>query len=140
LTAFVAHRRNPGIRTDQIAWGDTVRHLSGAVLGFASIALATSVSASPRSVDPGYYRNYTCQQLTEAARQISAQAVALADEADETPAANRESTVDVVVVPRLVSGRKTVSDELLQFRQQMLAIEDASIQSQCEIEFLDKVN
>jgi hypothetical protein len=43
---------------------------------------------------------------------------------------------DVVVIPHGVSDGKSVSNEIGLLKQQLLAIEDASIQSQCDIEFL----
>lgn len=117
-----------------------MRHLLVAVLGFVLIAPATSARALPTRFDAGHYRNFTCQQLAEEGRKVSARAVALSGEAGNGRPTNFESTEDVVVMPKVVSDRKSVFNEFALLKQQMLAIEDASIQSQCQIEFLDKVN
>jgi hypothetical protein len=113
-----------------------VQPLLLAILGLTLASFATSAKASSTHFDPGYYRKHTCQQLLEEAQAASAKAIALSGEADKSRAASVASTADVVVIPHGVSDEKSVSNEIGLVKQQLLAIEDASIQSQCDIEFL----
>jgi hypothetical protein len=98
---------------------------------------AASAKASSTHFDSGYYRKYTCQQLLEEGRKTSAQAIALSGQTNKGRVSDVASTEDIIVMPRIVSEGRPVSSQLALVKQQMLAIEDASIQSQCEIEFLD---
>lgn len=113
-----------------------MRPLLMAILGFTFVSFAASTKASSTHFDPGYYRKYTCQQLFEEGRKTSAQAIALSGQTNKRRVTDVASTEDIIVMPRIVSEGKPVG-QLALIKQQMLAIEDASIQSQCEIEFLD---
>jgi hypothetical protein len=108
-----------------------------AILGLTLVSFAASAKAASTHFDPGYYRKYTCQQLFEEGRKTSAQAIALSGQTNKGRVTDVASTEDIIVMPRMVSEGKAVSGQLALIRQQILAIEDASIQSQCEIEFLD---
>jgi hypothetical protein len=107
------------------------------VFGLALIGSASSATTNPTNTDAGYYRNYTCRQLLEVGRQVSAQAVTLAGGSKHAHANDTASTEDSVAVPAFVTDTKPTSSELELVRKQLLAIEGASIQSQCAIEFLD---
>jgi hypothetical protein len=135
LTEFAYQPKNPIDRF--IAWRCTVRPLLMAILGLTFVSFVASTKASSTHFDPGYYRKYTCQQLFEEGRKTSAQAIALSGQTNKGRGTDVASTEDIIVMPRIVSEGKPVSGQLALIKQQMLAIEDASIQSQCEIEFLD---
>jgi hypothetical protein len=115
-----------------------------ALLGLALAGLVASAHAATSRDDPGYYRKYTCQQLLEEGRAVSARATALSGAADNSHAGqgagtHLASTEDVITVPKLTANGKSVASEIALARRQMLAIEDASIQGQCAIEFTDRV-
>jgi hypothetical protein len=107
------------------------------VLGLMLVSFAASAKASSTHFDAGYYRKYSCQQLFEEGRKTSAQAIALSGQTNKGRVTDVASTEDIIVMPGIVSGEWPLSGQLALIKQQMLAIEDASIQSQCEIEFLD---
>lgn len=106
-----------------------------AILGLTLVGFAASANASSTHFDPGYYRKYTCQQLFDEGRKMSAQG-------SPFPVKLIRATLpmlraeDIIVMPGIVSEERPISSQLALIKQQMLAIEDASIQSQCEIEFL----
>jgi hypothetical protein len=102
--------------------------------GIALPALAESAGGN----QAGYYRKLSCQQLLETGRQVAAHAATLASGLKQGRANDVASTQDVVELPKIISEAKLVSGELALAKQQLLAIEDASIQSQCPIEFRDR--
>jgi hypothetical protein len=115
-----------------------MRRLLIAILALGGVGFMTSIKASPTTIEPDYYRKFSCQQLLAEARSVSARAIVLTNDAKRVQTKNdMASTEDVVAVPKFVSDTKPVSGELALIKGRLLAIEDASIQSQCQIEFLD---
>jgi len=115
-----------------------MRYSYAAIFGFGVAGFAASAAASPTNVQAGYYRNYTCQQLLAEAQKVNARAIALSGAVNEVHAKNdTASTEDVVAVPNVIFENKPVAGELALIKQRLLAIEDASIQDQCAIEFSD---
>jgi hypothetical protein len=100
-----------------------------ALAGIAAAAQATSTN-----VDPGYYRKYTCPQLLDAAKAASVHVITLSGNRKNAATNNLVSSDDIVIMPK--SDARPVSGEFALARKQLLAIQDASIQSQCDIEFL----
>jgi hypothetical protein len=96
-------------------------------------------SAKPPAtyVSLGKYREYTCPQLAEEAQGISKHVMALSGEKQTSshPAVVASDQHVVDWPSALEDGGKQLSEEIGLAKQQMLAIEDASIQSQCAIEF-----
>jgi hypothetical protein len=101
--------------------------------GFASSAAA----AASTNIDPGYYRKYTCPQLLEAGQEVSARAAALAPDLKKARANSVSATEDAVRMPAVISDAKPIAGEIALVKKQFLAIENASVQSQCQIEFLN---
>jgi hypothetical protein len=111
--------------------------LRAAVIGIVSLMLVGAALASPAPqsayISPGKYREYSCDQLLEAARMASPRVAALAREKN-TAAANSDHARTIVVLPAALD--KQEAGELSILKEQMQAIEDAAIQSQCDIEFV----
>jgi hypothetical protein len=106
------------------------------VIGLTLAGFATFAHATSMNLDSGSYRKYTCPELLEAGREVSARASVLLGETKKThTVSDMASTEDTIEVPGPVSEAKPVAGELALARKQLLAIEDASVQSQCEIEF-----
>ena len=97
--------------------------------------IATAAQAASTNVDPGYYRKYTCPQLLDAAKAASVQAIKLPGNRKNAAANNLASSDGIILMPN--GDAKPMSAEFALARKQLLAIQDASIQSQCDIEFLD---
>jgi hypothetical protein len=114
-----------------------------ALFGLALAGVIAPAGAASTRDDPGYYRKYTCQQLLEEGRAVSARAAALSgaavkDSTVQGVSTDLASTEDVITIPKPTSDGKSAASQIAQTRRQMLAIEDASIQSQCAIEFSDR--
>jgi hypothetical protein len=108
-----------------------------AIFGLGAAGFAISATASPSSADLGYYRKYSCQQLLKEGQKVSARAIALSGDLKKAHTRNDTASIeDTVTVPKFVSDTKPVSGEFDLVRSRLLAIEDASIQSQCSIEFV----
>lgn len=113
------------------------------------VLLTATISAmvgafAPASANPpatylslGKYREYTCPQLAEEAQGISKRVMALSGEKQTSshPATVTGNQQIVVWPSALDDSGKQASGEIALAKEQLLAIEDASIQSQCEIEF-----
>jgi hypothetical protein len=102
--------------------------------------VAGSVSAEPPGTFGGLgkYRDYTCSQLAQEARNVSLKVVGLSGK----KAADRLSEVTTgpektsVIWPEELKASGTLtSGEAVLIREQMFTIEEASIQGQCSIEF-----
>jgi hypothetical protein len=78
---------------------------------------------------------YSCDQLFKEARAVSVRASALADE-KYSRNANITSTEPIIVLPAVLDSTKQMAGEIAVLRGQMQAIEEAAIQSQCDIEFV----
>jgi hypothetical protein len=83
----------------------------------------------------GKYRRYSCDQLFKEARAVSVRASALARE-KYSMNANIASTEPMIVLPAVLDSTKQMAGEIAVLRGQMQAIEEAAIQSQCDIEFV----
>jgi hypothetical protein len=115
-----------------------MRVLLIATLGATVGAVAPASAKVPATYfSLGKYREFTCPQLAEEAQGISRRVMALSGEKQAgSHAAVVASNQHVVAWPAaLDDDDKPASGEIALAKEQMLAIEDASIQSQCDIEF-----
>ncbi len=112
-------------------WNVTAR----AVVTVGTILMCGTASAfaTPQYsyVSPGKYREYSCDQLIAAARNISDRATALAGRKSDM--ASRDP---VVTVPAALQDAGPTTTELAGLKQELDAIEEAAIQGQCDIEFV----
>jgi hypothetical protein len=105
---------------------------------FAGCVLAASAvpaSASQPDITAGYYRKYSCAQLLQEGRAISARATAVTHGLADAQVSETASAEDAVIIPGALSSPKPASGELGILKQKLAAIQDATIQSQCQIEF-----
>jgi len=120
----------PGSSSDW-RWSVTTR----AVVTAGTILMCGTASAfatpQPTYVSPGKYRQYSCDQLLGAARNISDRATALAG--IKSDVASRDP---VVAVPPALQDAGPTTSELAGLKQELDAIEEAAIQGQCDIEFI----
>ncbi|WP_407188589.1 hypothetical protein [Bradyrhizobium centrosematis] len=111
-----------------------------AALGAALAGCASSSSEiTPAYVSPLQYQPYNCQQLALEAQSVSARAAALSGTQDSQRTKDQVATGVAIVVfwpaAFLVGGDKQTAAELAQMKGQMVAIEQASIQKKCNIQF-----
>jgi hypothetical protein len=111
------------------------------LIAIISVMLVGAASASAASqsafVSPGKYREYSCDQLLKAGRVASLRATALAGGKNAVAANSKlASTESTVVLPAALDSSEQVAGELSVLKEQMQAIEDAAIQSQCDIQFV----
>jgi hypothetical protein len=105
----------------------------------AGASVPDTVPARPSTanlhVGLGKYRDYTCPQLTEEARKVSLRI--LGSPADKIVKRFGESkgNVEGIVLswPETLDAKLTAEEAVL-IRQQMAAIEEATIQAQCSIQ------
>jgi hypothetical protein len=115
--------------------------ISAAVVIVATLAGGGLGLAETKSiyVSPFTYANYDCAQLAREARALSSRSAILAgvQQSPNTTAASDNNGAVVIPWPSAFSlvGDKNIADKLALMRGQMLAIEDASVQSQCSIQF-----
>ena len=85
------------------------------------------------------YQSFSCQQLTAEATRISAAAAAAAGQQDSQATKDAVATTVGVIIfwPTLflIGGDKQNAAQLAQLKGQMDAIEQASIQKNCGIQF-----
>jgi hypothetical protein len=111
------------------------------LVGVAAASPAPQSTYAPQSASGwlGKYRGYSCNQLVKEARVVSVRAAAVAGEkhsrGDEI--ATTEATI---VLPSVLDSTKQVAGEIAVLRGQMQAIEEAAIQSQCDMEFVPSTN
>src|SRR6476619_711387 len=90
-------------------------------------------------VSPIMYQSYNCQQLGMEAQAVSAKAAQLSGAQDQKRTNDQVATAVAVVVfwpaAFLVGGDGQVAAQLAQLKGQMNAIEQASIQKRCGIQF-----
>ena len=90
-------------------------------------------------VSPISYQGYTCQQLGMEAQAVSAKAAELSGAQDQKRTNDQIATGVAIVVfwpaAFLVGGDGQVAAQLLQMKGQTVAIEQASIQKKCGIQF-----
>ena len=109
--------------------------LSAALAGCAS----SSADITPAYVSPVMYQGYTCQQLAQEAQAVSTRAASLSGVQDSKRTSDTVATTAAIVVfwpaAFFVGGDKQTAAELAQMKGQMVAIEQASIQKKCNIQF-----
>lgn len=100
---------------------------------------SSSSEITPAYVSPVLYQSYTCQQLAEEAQAVSARAAQAAGVQDSARTRDAVATTAAVIIfwpaAFLVGGDKQTAAELAQLKGQMVAIEQASIQKKCGIQF-----
>jgi hypothetical protein len=94
---------------------------------------------TPTYVSPMTYQSYSCDQLAAEAQRVSASAAAAAGQQDSQATKDAVATTVSVIVfwPALflIGGDKQNAAQLAQLKGQMDAIEQASIQKRCGIQF-----
>jgi hypothetical protein len=118
-----------------------VRNQWSAVVAALALAGCASKAAdiAPTYVSPLQYQSYTCPQLAAEAQRVS-QAAAVASGTQDSQATKDAvaTTVGVIVFwPTLflVGGDKQNAAQLAELKGEMDAIQQASIQKQCGIQF-----
>ena len=114
-------------------------------LGIVAFAAALGGCASsaaditPTYVSPVTYQSFTCPQLGQEAQAISARAAALSGAQDSQRTKDAVATTAAVIIfwpaAFLVGGDKQTAAELAQMKGQLIAVEQASIQKNCNIQF-----
>jgi len=93
-------------------------------------------------ISPVMYQQYTCAQLAQEAQGVSQRAAALSGVQDQKRTNDGLATAAAVVIfwpaAFFVGGDKQTAAELAQMKGQMVAIEQASIQKKCGIQFQGK--
>lgn len=120
-----------------------MRNLVIVALGAALAGCASASSdIAPSYVSPVVYQSYNCQQLGLEAQGISQRAAALSGAQDSQRTKDGLVTAAAIVVfwpaAFFVSGDKQTAAELANMKGQMVAIEQASIQKKCNIQFQGK--
>jgi hypothetical protein len=118
----------------------TMRALGVVVLGTALAGCASSSSdITPAYVSPVAYQGYTCQQLALEAQAVSTRAATLSGVQDSKRTNDTLATTAAVVIfwpaAFFVGGDKQTAAELGLMKGQMVAIEQASIEKKCGIQF-----
>lgn len=109
----------------------------------AAAALGGCASAAsdiqPSYVSPVIYQSYNCQQLAQEAQTVSSRAAVASGAQDSQRTKDAVATTAAVVIfwpaAFLVGGDKQTAAELANLKGQMVAIEQASIQKKCGIQF-----
>jgi hypothetical protein len=108
----------------------------GAALGGCA---SSAADIAPAYVSPVTYQSFTCQQLGQEAQAISARAAALSGAQDSQHTKDAVATTAAVIIfwpaAFLVGGDKQTAAELAQMKGQLIAVEQASIQRKCNIQF-----
>lgn len=108
---------------------------SAALAGCAS----SSSDVAPAYVSPVAFQGHTCPQLAQEAQAVSARAAALSGAQDTKRTNDTIATTAAVIIfwpaAFLVGGDKQTAAELGQMKGQMIAIEQASVQKKCGIQF-----
>lgn len=118
-----------------------MRGIFGAVLAALFMAGCASKSAdiAPAYVSPMTYQSYTCPQLAAEAQRVSAAAAAAAGQQDGQSTKDAVATTVGVIIfwPTLflIGGDKQNAAQLAVLKGQMDAIEQASIQKNCGLQF-----
>lgn len=110
---------------------------------FAAALLAGCASKSsdisPTYVSPIMYQSHSCAQLAQEAQGISARAAQVSGAQDQKRTSDQIATGVAIVVfwpaAFLVGGDGPLSAELANLKGQMVAVEHASIQKNCGIQF-----
>src|SRR6266576_1205867 len=104
---------------------------------------AVAPDIAPAYISPVAYQTYTCQQLALEAQAISTRAAAFSGAQDSQHTKDGWTTAAAVVIfwpaAFFVGGDKHTAAEPAQMKGQMVAIEQASIQKKCGIQFQGKL-
>jgi hypothetical protein len=111
--------------------------------GALALILAGCASSSKEIqatyVSPVQYQSYTCQQLTLEAQALSTRASQISGVQDEKRTSDAVATAAAVIIfwpaAFLVRGDGQTAAELANLKGQMQAVEQASIQKKCNIQF-----
>ena len=119
--------------------------MSKQIIAAVTLAALVGACASKSSditaayISPVSYQNYTCQQLAQEAQAVSTRAAQVAGAQDQKRSNDQVATGIAIVVfwpaAFLVGGDGPTAAELSQLKGQMVAIEQASIQKRCAIQF-----
>ena len=137
---FLAANHKTGLKQDQNT-GVSVRLILTTIVAAAALGGCASKSfeISAAYVSPISYQSYTCQQLGMEAQAISAKAAELSGAQDQKRTNDQIATGVAIVVfwpaAFLVGGDGQVAAQLAQLKGQLNAIEQASIQKKCGIQF-----
>jgi hypothetical protein len=103
---------------------------------------SASSDITPAYVSPVMYQQYTCAQLAQEAQGVSQRAGALSGVQDQKRTNDGLATAAAVVIfwpaAFFVGGDKQTAADLAQMKGQMVAIEQASTQKKCGIQFQGK--
>jgi hypothetical protein len=114
--------------------------MAGAALGGCA---SKSSEIAAAYVSPIPYQSYSCQQLGMEAQAISAKAAELSGVQDQKRTNDQIATGVAIIVfwpaAFLVGGDGQVAAQLAQMKGQMSAVEQASIQKKCAIQFQPQV-
>jgi hypothetical protein len=116
------------------------------IKGFAAIVAMMAAGCASRSseitpayVSPVMYQGYSCQQLAQEAQGVSARAAQVSGAQDKKRTDDQIATGVAIVVfwpaAFFVGGDGPAAAELANLKGQMTAIEQASIQKKCGIQF-----
>jgi hypothetical protein len=98
-----------------------------------------STDIAPAYVSPTLYSNWTCPQLAEEARRVSARAALAAGAQDSNRSSDQVlTTVSVIVFwPALfaLNGDGPQAQEVARLKGEMQAVEEASIRNNCGFQF-----
>ena len=111
-----------------------------AIMSLALVGCASKSSdITPAYVSPVMYQNHTCQQLAAEAHGISTRAAQVSGSQDQKRSNDQIATGVAIVIfwpaAFLVSGDGPQAAELANLKGQMVAVEQASIQKKCGIQF-----
>src|SRR5204862_2473326 len=103
---------------------------------------SSAADIAPAYVPPVAYQSYTCQQLALEAQAISTRAATLSGAQDSQRTKDGVATAAAIVIfwpaAFFVGGDKQTAAELSQMKGQMVAVQQASIQKKCGIQFQGK--
>ena len=124
---------------DARVWGTMGIVALGAALGGCA---SSAADIAPAYISLVMYQQYTCAQLAQEAQGVSQRAAALSGVQDQKRTNDGLATAAAVVIfwpaAFFVGGDKQTAAELAQMKGQMVAIEQASIQKKCGIQFQGK--
>jgi hypothetical protein len=117
--------------------------ISGYIAVILTIVLGGCASKSseitPAYVSPVAYQGYTCPQLAQEAQALSTRAAQVSGAQDRKRTDDQVATGVAIVVfwpaAFFVGGDGPMAAELGQLKGQMVAVEQASIQKKCGIQF-----
>jgi hypothetical protein len=117
-----------------------MRIISLFVITFTFAGCASrSADIAPSYISPVMYQNYTCQQIALEAQNVSSHAAEMAGAQDQKRTNDQIATGVAVVVfwpaAFFVGGDGNTAADLARLKGQMQALEQASVQKNCGIQF-----